>query len=303
MESMKVGIVGLGKMGLSIAYRLIHSGHEVFGFDRDIRTHTAAKTIGVFVVSRAQDIPLHARIVWLMVTAGTPVDDVLSELKKTWQINDIIIDGGNSFFKDSIRRQEQLLTKKIHFMDCGTSGGLYGKEHGFALMVGGDRAIYEQLTSIFEAVSAPEACMYCGATGAGHFVKMVHNGIEYALLQAYAEGFHVLKNGPYKQLNLEKVASTWNHGAVVRSWILELVQKIMAQDQDFKNISGSVGENLTGLWMIQVASDLKVPARVIEQALAARAWSRQTGGNYATKLVALLRHEFGGHEIHQEKKK
>jgi 6-phosphogluconate dehydrogenase len=244
------------------------------------------------------------RVIWIMVPAGKPVDDVLAALRSHLQAGDLIIDGGNSHFKDSIRRCSDVQKINVHFLDCGTSGGVHGKELGFALMVGGDRAAFAMAAPIFKALAVGGDCgyAYLGPSGAGHYVKMVHNGIEYALLQAYAEGFHLLKDGSYKDLNLEQVCQVWNGGSVVRSWIVELARQVFERDQALTSVGGQIGENKTGQWAVDEAHERCVPVKMIEDALAIRAWSRETGGNYATKVVAMLRHQFGGHAVKQTKK-
>ncbi len=294
---MNIGIIGLGRMGIAIADRLVQHGHQVFGFDSSYKAETIATHSGVTYCSNLIDLCKQARIIWLMVPAGKIVDDVIAQLVPHLQSDSIIIDGGNSFYKDSICRYQQLAAQNIAFLDCGTSGGLDGRTLGFSLMLGGDKKIYDQIISLLQAIAYPSGFAYFGPAGAGHYIKMVHNGIEYAQLQAYAEGFQLLKEGPYKDLDLGKIAHIWNHGAIIRSWILELAERIFARDQEFNDISGNIGENLTGKWTTQTADELGVPVRVIQEALNIRAWSRETGGNYATKLVAMLRHEFGGHEI------
>lgn len=296
MASVTVGLVGLGKMGLAIAYRLAKVGHAVVGFDPNHQAQQEAISCGVICVGTLQELFCKSQVIWIMVPAGKTVDDVIQLSKEVLRSDHIIIDGGNSFFKDSIRRAQELNNQKVPFLDCGTSGGLHGKELGFSLMIGGSEIAFKKIEPVFQAIAAPSGYAYVGPAGAGHFVKMVHNGIEYAALQAYAEGFHVLKQGPYK-LDLEQISSVWNHGSIIRSWILELAHRVFKQDQSFVDISGDIGENLTGQWTVDVAHEHNVPVRTIEDALNIRAWSRQTGGNYATKLVALLRHEFGGHPI------
>lgn len=299
---MIVGIIGLGKMGLAIAHRLVLGGHEVVGFDASQDAQVKAQKEGVACADSVQAVAKNARVIWLMLPAGKIIDTVLDTLVPVLKAGDIVIDGGNSFYKDSVRRAELLAQHKILFIDCGTSGGLHGKDLGFSLMIGGSEQAFKLTEPIFKAIAAPAGYAYLGPSGAGHFVKMVHNGIEYALLQAYAEGFDVLKHGPYGNLDLEKVASVWNHGSIIRSWIGELAQNVFAKDQELETISGEIGENLTGQWTVQAAKELGVPVKVIEQALAVRAWSRETGGNYATKVVAMLRNEFGGHAVKKIKK-
>jgi 6-phosphogluconate dehydrogenase len=232
-----------------------------------------------------------------MVPAGDPVDAVIAELIEVAKPGDIIIDGGNSNFNDSIRLYNTLKLKQLNVIDCGTSGGVHGKDLGFSLMIGGDKDIFEKLEPIFKAISAPGGYEYMGPAGAGHYVKMVHNGIEYALLQAYAEGFDLLKNGKYKDLDLAKVSEVWNRGSIIRSWILNLAHNVFVQDQDLKNISGEIGENKTGQWTLDEAKKCGVSVDLIEKSLQIRAWSRQTGGNYGTKVVAMLRNQFGGHSF------
>lgn len=286
---MKVGIIGLGRMGMSIAMRLHNARHDVVGYD------PAVSQADISVVASVQELAQQVRLFWLMVPSDV-VDQTLASLEAHFQPGDIVIDGGNSFFKDSVRRAETLKQKNVIFIDCGTSGGVHGATQGYSLMVGGDRTTVEALTPIFEALAAPSGFAYMGPSGAGHYVKMVHNGIEYATLQAYAEGFHLLKDGVYKDLDLAAVASVWNHGSIIRSWVCELAQSVLERDE-FDATSGSIAENGTGKWTVDAAHEAGVPVPTIELALAQRAWSRQSGGNYATKMVALLRKEFGGHAV------
>jgi len=294
---MTIGIVGLGRMGLSIAWRLRQAGHTVIGFDFSPEACAQAQEIGVDVVDTVATVAQKARILWLMVPQGQPVDDVLSSCKQNFQAGDIVIDGGNSYFRDSIRRHTELAKLQIFFIDCGTSGGLHGRDLGYCLMVGGDEHVYKKLIPLFQVISAPDGYAYMGPSGTGHYVKMVHNGIEYALLESYAEGFHMLKEGEFKNLDLEKISHVWQNGSIVRSWLLNLAHEIFKQDQNFEKISGSIGENKTGQWTVDEAHQEHIPVPMIEKALAIRAWSRESGGNYATKLVALLRHQFGGHPV------
>jgi len=293
---MTIGLVGLGKMGNAIAERLVHAGNTVYGFDpHAINVHNDIKK-----VSSLAELATHVHIFWLMVPAGKPVDDVIAALLPSLKPNDIIIDGGNSFFKDSIRRAQTLEKNTVNFIDCGTSGGIHGQEHGFSLMIGGKQEIFEKLRPLFSALAAPQGFDYFGPVGAGHYVKMVHNGVEYALLQAYGEGFHVLRAGHYKNLDLHAIARVWSHGAVVRSWLTELLQDTFAHDQELKNISGYIEENKTGQWTLQEAQEHNIPTPTIEKSLEVREWSRKTGGNFATKVVALLRNAFGGHAVKSE---
>ncbi len=298
---MNIGLIGLGRMGQAITHRLIQAHHTVYGYDSNANMRKTFETIGGTSVQSLQEITEHTNIIWLMVPAGKPVDDVLNVLIETFKhqdsIKNIIIDGGNSNFQDSIRRSQLLEQKNIFFLDCGTSGGIHGKELGFSLMIGGNKDIYTQIEPLFKAIASPLGYAYMGPTGAGHYVKMVHNGIEYALLQSYAEGFRLLKEGHYKNLDLEKISHVWQNGSIIRSWILDLTNKIFKQDQKFNNISGEIEENLTGRWTLQEAQKQNIPIDLIQRALEIRKESRQTGGNYATKIVALLRNQFGGHQV------
>lgn len=294
---MKVGVIGFGKMGSAVAYRLQEAGIIVFGYDVDSRASKALEAAGIVPTFSLQELAERVDIVWLMVPAGAVVDTVIDALFPYLTQKKIVIDGGNSHFTDSLRRAEKLQHLLIPFLDCGTSGGLYGRKIGFSLMVGGDRSAYDRAESVFKALAAPGGYGYMGPSGAGHYVKMVHNGIEYALLQAYAEGFHLLKEGRYKDLDLAQVASIWLHGSVIRSWLLELCKNVFEHDPEFKNISGAVGGGSTGTWTVAEAHKQAIPVRLIEDALAIRTESQLTGGDYGTKLVALLREQFGGHDV------
>ncbi len=294
---MNIGIIGLGRMGNALAYRLLNAKHAVTGFDLSAESIAAAEEIGVTCTTLISDCVASADVIWLMVPAGKAVDDALTGIQANIKNHALVIDGGNSFYKDSVMRAKNLAQNGISFLDCGTSGGLYGKEHGFSLMIGGEKTAYEKAVPIFQAIAAPNGYAHVGPSGAGHFVKMVHNGIEYGLMQAYAEGFHVLKQGPYQNLDLEQIANAWNHGAIIRSWLLDLSREIFSRGSSLEGISGAIGENKTGQWTVATAKECGIPVNVIEEALKIRAQSRQDGGNYATKLVAMMRHEFGGHEI------
>ena len=294
---MIIGLIGLGKMGNALASRLIKRGFHVVGFDYDAHACEQARAIGVEIVDQIITIPYKARIIWLMVPAGKPVDDVLQLLIPASQQEDIIIDGGNSNFNDTIERARMLRTHHVRFLDCGTSGGIHGKEHGFSLMVGGDKKAYEKVLPFFEALAAPNGVALVGPSGAGHYVKMVHNGIEYALMQAYGEGFQLIKQGDFAHdtLDLATITRVWNNGAVIRSWLCELSHDIFKHDQELTHVGGEIAESGTGKWTVEEAHKHKVPVTLIEDALKIRAQSRATGGNYATKVVALLRNAFGGH--------
>jgi len=293
---MNLGIIGLGKMGNAIAYRALKGGHKVFGFDINENSKLEAQKIGVEIAPTLADLVNLTEIIWLMLPAGKVIDDTINSILPGLRPGKIIIDGGNSNFHDSIARAEKLKKLDINFLDCGVSGGLQGREFGFSLMIGGQKDTFEKAISIFRSLSAKDGFAYLGPSGSGHYVKMVHNGIEYALLQSYAEGFNILKNCEY-DLDLAKISEVWLHGSIIRSWILELAHNIFLKDQEFKNISGEIGSGQTGTWTVQEAKKIGIQVPLIEKSLEIRKLSQQTGGNYATKLVALLRHEFGGHEV------
>lgn len=297
---MNVAIVGLGKMGEAIAYRALQANCTVFGFDISADSCAAAEKEGVQIVSSMADFAdKDIHIFWLMVPQGELVDKVIAQLRPLLSAGDIIIDGGNSKFSDSMSRAQDLAGDDIYFIDCGTSGGIHGRENGFCLMVGGNKKAYDSIESLLKSVAIPGGCAYVGPSGAGHYVKMVHNGIEYGLLQAYAEGFDLLKNGQFKdnQLDLEQIAKLWNHGSVIRSWILELVQEIMEEDQDLADIKGNIASTGMGKWTVEQAHQAGLSLPVIEESLEVREWSKKTGGNYTTKIVAMLRNKFGGHSV------
>ena len=297
---MNIAIIGLGKMGEALAYRAMRAGFNVFGFDVNAEICSAAAQEGVNIVASLADFKdKNINVFWLMVPQGELVDKVIAQLRPLLKKDDIIIDGGNSKFTDSIRRAQELAVQGIYFIDCGTSGGVHGRQNGFCLMVGGDKKAYDRIESLLQSVATDGGCAYVGSSGAGHYVKMVHNGIEYGLMQAYAEGFSLIKNGHFKHehLDLEKIAGLWNHGSVIRGWLLELIENVMKKDQDLAAIKGSVTSTGMGLWTVEQGYKSDVPVPVIEAALAVREWSEETGGNYATKIVAMLRNQFGGHSV------
>jgi 6-phosphogluconate dehydrogenase len=302
---MKIGVIGLGRMGSGIALRLIEHGHEAIGFDLNATLAQVSQAAGIKVVATLEELPTLVNIFWLMIPQGAPVDAVIKTLLPHLKAGDIIIDGGNSNFHDSIRHAKLLAEKSIYFLDCGTSGGLLGREIGYCLMVGGDRQAYEKVKPALEIIAAPNALGHVGPSGAGHYVKMVHNGIEYALLEAYAEGFHLIREGSYKNdhLDLEEITRIWSHGSVIRSWILDLSHDVFKKDQTLDTISGEIQDNGTGAWTVDDAHEHKVPVPLIEMSLENRVWSRKTGGNYATKMVAMLRNKFGGHTVTKKDEK
>lgn len=294
---MNVGIIGLGRMGLAIAARLLQANFTVLGFDPDATARKNLTDLGGTQIDDITQLPEQTNIIWLMVPAGKIVDDVITQLKPHLKPKTILIDGGNSHFPDTINRAKELEKDGFSLLDCGTSGGVRGREIGFSLMIGGDKKSFEKAEKIFAAIATPNGYAHLGPAGAGHYVKMIHNGIEYAILQSYADGFNLLKHGEYNNLDLHKIATVWNNGSVIRSWICELIQEIFEQSQEFTKISGKVGENLTGQWTLLEANKQNISMDLLQAALKTRKWSRETGGNYATKLIALLRKKFGGHQL------
>ena len=242
---MQVGMIGLGRMGSGMTMRLLQGGHQVTVYDRSADAVTALAGHGATGAASLEDLgqKLKApRIFWLMIPAGAPVDDTIQRLQDTVAPGDIIIDGGNSNYKDSIRRAEDLVTKQIEFLDVGVSGGIWGLKVGFCLMVGGNQAVFKQAEPIFKTLAPPDGYAYAGPTGAGHYSKMVHNGIEYSMLQGYAEGFEILKAAPFG-FDLAQLARLWNHGSVIRSWILELAQSAFERDPELAHLRGWVEDS------------------------------------------------------------
>jgi len=296
---MRVAMIGLGKMGGNMTARLLKKGHEVVAFDRSAEAVQRAATLGARAANDLKGVVagLEApRVVWIMVPAGKPVDDTIEALVPMLAKGDIIIDGGNSKYSDSLRRARALETRGIDFVDAGTSGGVWGLENGYCLMVGGsDRAI-SVCEPLFTALSEPGGYAHVGPPGAGHYVKMVHNGIEYGLLQAYAEGYEILHASKDFKLDLAQIAALWNHGSVVRSWLNELAERAFAKDTDLAALQGWIADSGEGRWTVQEATDLDVPAPVIALSLIMRLRSRQDD-SFGAKVIAALRNEFGGHAV------
>ena len=298
---MQLGMIGLGRMGAGMTQRLLLGGHQVTVYDRSAQAVSALAGKGAAGASSLEDLgqKLKApRIFWLMIPAGAPVDDTIQRLQDTASPGDIIIDGGNSNYKDSIRRAEDLRTKQIEFLDVGVSGGIWGLKVGFCLMVGGNEAVFTQAEPIFKTLAPPDGYAYVGASGAGHYSKMVHNGIEYSMLQAYAEGFEILKAAPLG-FGLVQLSRLWNHGSVIRSWILELAQAAFERDPELAHLRGWVEDSGEGRWTLQEAIDHAVPAPALALSLFMRFRSRQID-SFSAKVLAALRNEFGGHPVKSE---
>ncbi|HXV17179.1 MAG TPA: decarboxylating 6-phosphogluconate dehydrogenase [Gemmatimonadaceae bacterium] len=296
---MKLGMIGLGRMGGNMTERLMRDGHEVVVFDRSPDAIAKYVSLGSKAATDAEDIvrKLDApRVVWIMVPAGKPVDDTIASLLPGLSRGDVIIDGGNSNFHDSMRRGAELRQKGIEFVDSGTSGGIWGLENGYCLMIGASDEAFKLCEPIFKTLAPPDGYAHMGPTGSGHYVKMIHNGVEYGMLQAYAEGYEILHASKDFKLDLHKIAAVWNHGSVVRSWINELAEIAFKKDSDLVDLKGFVADSGEGRWTVQEAIDLDVPAPVITLSLLMRLRSRQED-SFGGKVIAALRNEFGGHAV------
>jgi 6-phosphogluconate dehydrogenase len=320
---MQLGLIGLGRMGGNMAKRLMAGGHQVVAWDRSANAVQALATAGAAGAATLDDL-VHRlaapRAVWIMVPAGLPTDQTVDALAGTLAAGDVIIDGGNSYYKDDVRRAAALKAKGIHYVDAGTSGGVWGAERGYCLMVGGDAEVFARLTPIFRTLApgqgdiaptpaldlttttAHEGFIHCGPVGAGHFVKMIHNGIEYGMMQAFAEGFDILRNASSPKLaedlrydfNLADVAEVWRRGSVVSSWLLDLAARALTADPQLDKFVGYVEDSGEGRWTVDAAIEEAVPADVLTAALYARFRSRQDH-TFGEKLLSALRAQFGGH--------
>jgi 6-phosphogluconate dehydrogenase len=296
---MKLGMIGLGKMGGNMTERLMKGGHKVVAFDRNPETTARYVALGSEGADSAAALvaKLEApRIVWIMVPAGKPVDDMIAALLPGMSKGDVIIDGGNSNFHDTMRRGADLRAKGIEFVDSGTSGGVWGLKNGYCLMIGCSDEAFALCEPIFKTLAPDDGYARMGPTGSGHYVKMIHNGVEYGMLQAYAEGYEILHASKEFKLDLHKIASVWNHGSVVRSWINELAELAFEKDADLSSLKGFVADSGEGRWTVQEAIDLDVPAPAITLALLMRLRSRQED-SFGGKVIAALRNEFGGHAV------
>ncbi len=298
MTALNIGVIGLGKMGYNLALNLIGNGHKVVAYDITKEIVDKIAKEGAEPAESLRDLLQRLpsrRVIWLMIPAGVVVEQVIDELSAYLDPSDIIIDGGNSNYKDSIRRYEKLKEKKIDFLDCGTSGGTSGALSGACTMIGGDPEVFAYCEQIFKDISVENGYLYTGQRGSGHFVKMVHNGIEYGMMQAIAEGFDVLKGSEY-DFNYEEIARVWNHGSVVRSWLMELAQSAFSKDNNLDSIKGIMHSSGEGKWTVETALDLGVPTPVIALSLIMRYRSLQED-TFTGKVVAALRNEFGGHKV------
>ncbi len=298
---MQIGVVGLGKMGYNLALNFKSKGFEVVAFDVNKSAAEKISKEGVSTTSVMSDMALALsgrKVIWLMVPAGHVVDVVLNNLKIYLNPGDIIIDGGNSHFKDTLARARDLEKIGVELLDCGTSGGIDGARNGVCTMIGGKKEVFDYCESIFKAISVPNGFLYCGKTGNGHFTKMVHNGIEYGMMQAMAEGLEVLHRYD-TEVDLAAVSKVWNHGSVVRSWLMELTQSALEKDKNLESIKSVMHSSGEGKWTVEAALEMGVPTPVITMSLLMR-YRSQVEDTFSGKVVAALRNEFGGHAVEKK---
>jgi 6-phosphogluconate dehydrogenase len=298
---MELGMVGLGRMGGGMTTRLVRGGHRVVAYDPGEEARARAEANGAHAVASLADLVAGLgapRAVWLMVPAGDVTEQSVVELAGLLEAGDTVIDGGNSLFRDSVRRARDLSERGMSFVDAGVSGGIWGLEEGFCLMVGGEAAAVDRLAPVLETLAPQDGWAHVGPSGAGHFVKMVHNGIEYGLLQAYGEGFEILSSSVY-DLDLRQIAQVWRRGSVVRSWLLDLLASALDKDPGLESVRGYVEDSGEGRWTVLSAIDQDVPAPITALSLFARFASRQEE-SFSAKVIAALRGEFGGHAVRKE---
>ena len=300
---MKIGLIGLGKMGSNMTRRLLNDEHEVVVFDMNSDTVKEAADKGAIGVSELDELLSklpEKKAIWMMVPAGDAVDKTIQGLQNGLKEGDILIDGGNSKWQDTLRRSEQLKNNGIHYIDCGVSGGVWGLKEGYCLMYGGDKAACDYVEPIFKSLAPDKehGFQYCGESGSGHFVKMVHNGVEYGMMEAYAEGFELLEKSPF-DLDLPAIANVWQYGSVIRSWLLQLLENALSEDPTMEDLEAFVQDSGEGRWTVQAAIELAVPTPVIAQSLFNRFQSRNPD-SFGFKLLAALRHQFGGHAVKKE---
>ncbi len=301
---MELGMIGLGKMGANMTHRLLEGGHRVVAYARTPASVEAVVALGAEGASSVADLVqklASPRVVWLMVPSGAPVDENLDALLPLLAPGDIVVDGGNSYYRDTLRRSARVRAAGFQYVDCGTSGGIWGLTEGYSLMIGGDPAPVERLRPIFEtlAPAANRGWGHVGPSGAGHFTKMVHNGIEYGLMQAYAEGFAILAGKEEFHLDLAQVSEIWRYGSVVRSWLLDLAAEALHENPTLQGVEAYVVDSGEGRWTVTEALDLNVPAPVITLALQGRLRSREVNP-FTARLLAVLRNKFGGHAVRME---
>ena len=301
---MQLGLIGLGKMGGNMAERLRLGGHQVVGFDFNadaVAKLTASGNIGVSTLEDLAKNLTGRKAIWIMVPQGKPVDDTIARLEALLNPGDILIDGGNSNYKDTMRRHDEIAAKHFNFVDVGTSGGIWGLKEGYSMMIGGDKEPVEYLRPIFEtlAPAVDKGWGHVGPGGAGHFVKMVHNGIEYGMMQAYAEGFNIMEQKKQLELDLTQISQIWRFGSVVRSWLLDLTADALSKNPKLDGLEAFVEDSGEGRWTVMEAIDLNVSAPVITESLMRRIRSREEN-NFADRMLAVMRNEFGGHAVKKD---
>jgi 6-phosphogluconate dehydrogenase len=295
---MQLGFIGLGRMGANMVQRLLEGGHAVVGYDRNpetVQQIIRQGAVGAASLEALVDKLTKPRAVWIMVPAGEPVTETINALLPHLSPGDILIDGGNSYYKDAIKRAEGLQKKGISYLDVGTSGGVWGLKVGYCMMIGGEEESFKRLEPLFKTLAPPDGYLYCGRNGAGHYAKMVHNGIEYAMLEAYGEGFDLLKSSPFG-FDFKKISHLWNQGSVVRSWLLELAEGAFSKDPTLAGFKGYVDDSGEGRWTVIDAIERGVPVPGIANSLFQRFQSRQEE-RFSDQFIAALRKEFGGHEF------
>jgi 6-phosphogluconate dehydrogenase len=295
---MEIGFIGLGKMGMNMVTRLRRGQHRVVVYDRTTDLVKQAEQQGCVGATSLADLAAKLtapRTVWIMVPSGPPTEETIRQMAALLASGDTIVDGGNTRFHDDLRRHAELKSKGLHYVDAGTSGGIWGLANGYCLMVGGDRAVVERLSPVLTTLAPPNGWAHVGGPGAGHYVKMVHNGIEYSMMQGYAEGFELMAKSGY-DLDLARIADLWMQGSVVRSWLLELAAAALKEDPKLEKLKGFVQDSGEGRWMIQEAIDKDVPVPTLTMALFTRFRSRQEQ-SFAEKMLAALRNAFGGHSV------
>ena len=295
---MQAAMIGLGRMGINMARRLLRGGHEVVAYNRTADKVALVAQEGAtpaYTLSEMVEKLKPPRTVWIMLPAGTAVEEHILELKDLLSPGDLVIEGGNSYYKDDIRMSTLLAEREIQYLDAGISGGIWGLENGYCTMIGGNEKAFRRVEALFKTLAPENGYLFCGKTGAGHFVKMVHNGIEYGMMQAYGEGFDLLEKSPYKKdLNYADIAHLWNQGSVIRSWLLELAESAFGKEPKLSDITGYIEDSGEGRWTVQQALETGVSAPVIALSLMRRFRSRDRD-NFSDKLIAALRREFGGH--------
>ncbi|MGE0772572.1 MAG: phosphogluconate dehydrogenase (NAD(+)-dependent, decarboxylating) [Cyclobacteriaceae bacterium] len=300
---MQIGLIGLGKMGYNLALNFKRNHHDVVAFDINKVAMEKIEKEGIATAPTVHDLALSLsgrRVIWLMVPAGNVIDVILNNIKNYLKADDIVIDGGNSFYKDTLQRARDLEKMGVHYLDCGTSGGVDGALHGVCTMIGGRKDVFDHCEEIFKSISVPNGYWYCGKTGSGHFVKMVHNGIEYGMMQSIAEGFELMHQYD-SSFDLHAIAKVWNHGSVIRSWLMELTQRALEKDKNLDSIKGVMHSSGEGKWAVDTALELGIPMPAITLSLLTRYRSQQED-TFSGKVVAALRNEFGGHHVERKEK-